>query len=64
MESTELSLSIRRLQDYLAGPFSGQRLETPGGGQVFLFPKEGQFPQQGQRSAQGSPLVDPSAIRP
>jgi hypothetical protein len=48
---SELALSIRRLQDYLAGPFSGQRLETPGGGQVYLF-------------AQGSAVVDTSPDRP
>lgn len=58
MEPTELSLSIRSLQDYLAGPFSAQRLETPGGGQVFLFP------QDGQGSAQGSRVVDQSQPRP
>ena len=34
---SELQLSIRRLVDFLAGPFSEQRLETPGGGQVFCF---------------------------
>jgi len=35
--SPELQVSIRRLVHFLAGPFSEQRLETPGGGQVFCF---------------------------